>query len=94
MTEDALTLDGNGVAGLLAEIFAGDATALPRTCRSCGDRRPLADHRAYRSAGVVLRCPSCGAVAVRIAISDERLVVEWRGPLEIPRTSAAGLASP
>ena len=80
-----LHLDGNAAAGLLAEIFRGDATAMPRTCRSCGDRRPIADHRVYRGAGLVLRCPSCGAVAARIAIGDDRLVVEWRGPLEIRR---------
>jgi hypothetical protein len=85
MTESELHLDGNGVAGLLAEVFAGDATSLPRTCRSCGDRRLLGEHRAYRSAGVVLRCPSCEAVAVRIGVFEDRLVVEWRGPVEIAR---------
>jgi hypothetical protein len=82
-----LHLDGNGVAGLLAEIFTVDATVLPRTCRVCGDRRPIADHRAYRGAGIVLRCPSCGAVAVRIGVADDRLVVELRGPLEVTRVS-------
>lgn len=86
MTDDELTLDGNAAAGLLAEIFTAEATAMPRTCHACGDRRPLADHRVYRSAGVVLRCPSCQAVAARIAVFDDRFVVEWRGVLEIPRT--------
>jgi hypothetical protein len=89
-----LYLDGNGYAGLLAEIFTVDATPLPRTCRACGDRRPIADHRAFRGAGVVLRCPSCGAVAVRIGIAPDRLIVEWRGPLEIARVPPdEGLAS-
>jgi Zn finger protein HypA/HybF involved in hydrogenase expression len=89
MTEDELTLDGNGAGGLLAEIFAAEATAMPRTCRTCGDRRALAEHRVYRSAGVVLRCPSCESVAARIAVADDRLIVEWRGVLEIPRAPSA-----
>jgi predicted RNA-binding Zn-ribbon protein involved in translation (DUF1610 family) len=90
-----LHLDGNGVAGMLTEIFGADVTTARRTCMSCGERHELAAHRAYRGAGVVLRCPSCGAVAVRIGIAPDRLIVEWRGPLEIARVPAdEGLASP
>jgi hypothetical protein len=83
--DDDLHLDGNGVAGLLAEITAVDMTTVMRTCPSCGDRRPMGAHRAYRGAGVVLRCPSCDDVAVRIAVAEERLVVDWRGHFEIER---------
>jgi Family of unknown function (DUF6510) len=71
--------DGNGVAGLLGEILAVEATSVQRLCQACGDDRPLGAHRAYHGAGVVLRCPSCAAVAVRIGIFGERRVVEWRG---------------
>jgi predicted RNA-binding Zn-ribbon protein involved in translation (DUF1610 family) len=82
---DELHLDGNGVAGLLAEIAGAEMTAVLRTCPSCGDRRAIGEHRAYRGAGVVLRCPSCEDVAVRIAVREERLVVDWRGTYEIAR---------
>ncbi len=34
-------LDGNGIAGLLAEIAGAEMTAVERTCQSCGDRRPI-----------------------------------------------------
>ena len=41
-------------------------------------------------AGVVLRCPSCGDVAVRIGVHAHRLTVEWRGTLllEVERAEA------
>ena len=84
MTDD-LHLDGNGVAGLLAEIACAEPTDVLRTCQACGARNAMGAHRAYRGAGVVLRCPGCDAVAMRVVVRDERLVVDWRGIYEIPR---------
>ena len=78
-------IDGNGVAGLLGEIAGVEMTTVQRTCQACGDRRALGEHRAYRAAGVVLRCPSCEEVAVVIGMQDERLLVQWRGTYEIAR---------
>ncbi len=82
---DEQHIDGNGIAGLLAEIAGAEMTTVLRTCPSCGDRRALGEHRAYRSAGVVLRCPTCQDVALMIGVQDKRLVVEWRGRYEIKR---------
>ncbi len=82
---DEQHIDGNGIAGLLAEVGAPDLTTVVRTCQSCGDRRALGEHLAYRTAGVVLRCPSCQDVAVRIGVSDARFVVSWFGSYEIDR---------
>ena len=78
-------LDGNGVAGLLGEIALAEMTSVMRTCRSCGARRAVGDHRAYSSAGVVLRCPDCDDVAVVIGVQEQRLVVDWRGTFEFAR---------
>jgi predicted RNA-binding Zn-ribbon protein involved in translation (DUF1610 family) len=74
-----LHTDGNGVAGLLSEFLAIETTSVRRLCQSCGDDQPLGEHRAYHGAGVVLRCPSCGAVAVRIGVLGERRAVAWSG---------------
>jgi predicted RNA-binding Zn-ribbon protein involved in translation (DUF1610 family) len=82
-------LDGNATAGLLSEALAVDATAVVRRCHSCGSRRPIADHRAYRGAGAVLRCPDCGDVALRIAVTEDWLGVEVRGTLQITRPEEA-----
>ncbi len=78
-------IDGNGVAGLLAEVGTPDLTSVMRTCATCGGRHALGEHRAYRSAGVVLRCPACDDVAMRIGVQDARFVVDWRGTFELPR---------
>jgi hypothetical protein len=45
----------------------------------------MAEHRAYRSAGVVLRCPGCDDVAVAIGVQETRLVVSWSGTYSIER---------
>ncbi len=81
---DDLHTDGNGVAGLLAEVFAAEATVLVRRCRSCGEAHALGAHRAYHGAGVVLRCPGCGEVALRIVDAGDRRLVQVLGTLEVP----------
>jgi hypothetical protein len=85
MTMDDRHIDGNGIAGLLGEIAGAEMTEVLRTCPSCGDRRPVGEHLAYRSAGVVLRCTHCADVAVVVGIQETRLRVEWRGVYEITR---------
>jgi predicted RNA-binding Zn-ribbon protein involved in translation (DUF1610 family) len=76
---DATHLDGNGIGGLLEEIFVVEPTAAERICASCGSRHAVGAHPAYQSAGVVLRCPTCGDVAIRAASLPGRRVVELRG---------------
>jgi predicted RNA-binding Zn-ribbon protein involved in translation (DUF1610 family) len=85
MSDDDLTLDGNGVAGLLTELLSADPTTLMRACASCGQRHPIGAHRAYRGAGVVLRCPSCGDAAVIIGVQEERLTLQTRGTFAVAR---------
>jgi len=81
-------LDGNGMAGLLGEVFGAEVTAVVRACGSCGTEAAVGAHRAYRGAGVVLRCPGCGDVAIRIAQLPDRNVVLVRGSwsIELPRS--------
>jgi Family of unknown function (DUF6510) len=87
MSEPALWLDGNGVAGLLAEVFETDMTVVPRACGSCGEVNAVGAHRAYMGAGTVLRCPVCGDLAMRIAVLADRTVVQLTGSwvIELPR---------
>lgn len=79
MTDTDHHLDGNALGGLLAEILVAEPTAADRICQSCGQRHPAGAHRAYLAAGAVLRCPSCGDIAVRVAELPGRRVVELRG---------------
>jgi hypothetical protein len=87
MDDDATWLDGNGMAGLLTEVFGAEVTAVVRSCGTCGADAPVGAHRAYRGAGVVLRCPVCEDVAIRIAQLPHRTVVQVRGAwvVELPR---------
>lgn len=78
-------LDANGIAGLLAEIAGAEMTTAMRTCQSCGQRRAMGEHRAYRSAGVVVRCPNCSDLAVVVGVHDRGLVVAWHGTYELAR---------
>ena len=63
-----MSLDGNAIAGVLAAAFGTDVTASPRPCQSCGQTHAVG---AYRGAGLVLRCPACGHVALRVTFSPE-----------------------
>jgi hypothetical protein len=82
-----LWLDGNGVAGTLADVFGIEVTMIARTCGGCGTTAAVGAHRAYRGAGLVLRCPGCADVAIRIAQLPDRDVVLVRGSwsAELPR---------
>jgi hypothetical protein len=87
MSDRAVWLDGNAIAGLLAEVFGTDMTTARRHCPSCGARNALGAHRAYQGAGIVLRCPGCGELAMRIATLPDRHVAHLTGSwsLELPR---------
>jgi hypothetical protein len=79
--------DANEVAGLLAEFAAADITTTVRHCQHCHGEHSVGAHRAYRGAGVVLRCPGCDAVAVRVVTLGDELVVEWSGTYRAARAS-------
>lgn len=82
---DDLHTDGNAMAGLLSELLAVDATTIVRRCHSCAEDRAIADHLAYHGAGVVLRCPACGDVALRLVVTETGLTAEPRGAFRVTR---------
>jgi Family of unknown function (DUF6510) len=86
-------LDGNAAAGALADIFISEMTVARATCARCGDIRPIGELRAYlRAPGIVLRCPTCDTVEVRIVRAEARAWLDLRGvrvlQLDIPATQA------
>ena len=75
-----LMLDGNAVAGLLQEIFAVEMTASPAECASCGREGELGTLLAFtQSPGVVLRCPACESVVMRIVQTTKAIYLDARG---------------
>ena len=89
MTSQALWLDGNAIAGLFQEMFGSDLNPMPRGCQSCGTVHPIGAHRLYRGAGLVLRCPECHDVALRIVSLPDRHVLHLNGAwqIEIPASN-------
>ncbi len=75
-----LMLDANAAAGLLQEIFGTDMTAAPTECANCGQEGEIGTLLAFTQApGVVLRCPSCESVVVRITQTPDAFYIDARG---------------
>ncbi|TDQ01579.1 DUF6510 family protein [Labedaea rhizosphaerae] len=82
-------VDGNVLAGPLAEVFGVDFTAVTGTCASCGFAAALATLRVYSTApGFVARCPSCEEVVLRLVRTPTEAWVDLRGArsLRVPLT--------
>jgi hypothetical protein len=76
----ALMLDGNAVAGLLYEVFGVEMTATPTACVHCGRVGAMGTLLAFTHApGVVLRCPTCEQVMLRIVETTEAIYLDARG---------------
>ncbi len=76
---DELMLDGNAVAGLLQEVFAVEMTTAVGTCGTCGASEPVGAIRVYRGAGIVLRCPHCDNLLIKIVKDEARLWIGFPG---------------
>jgi hypothetical protein len=84
MDETDLRLDGNAAAGLLAEVFALEATTAMVRCAGCGHDDPLAAATVYANGpGVVLRCRGCAGVLMRFAEIRDRVIVDMRGAARV-----------
>ena len=76
---DDLAIQGDAVAGSLANIFAVDVTAAEVTCPGCGVGTPLADEKAYlRGSGSLLQCKHCSSVLGRFRRSQDAIWVDLR----------------
>ena len=87
MESSELHIDGNGVAGMLQEIFVTEITTARRVCDGCGEEHPIGEHRAYSGAGTVLRCPGCGRVAALISALPDEYVIGLRGAWRVSRSA-------
>jgi hypothetical protein len=79
-TTDDRTLDANAVAGMLEAIFGADMTVAETKCAACGREGEVGTLLAYTLApGVVLRCPACSAVMLRMVETPGGTLVEAKG---------------
>jgi hypothetical protein len=79
MRAEDLVLDGNAAAGILHAVYGAEMTTAVGTCDGCGTAGQVGAVRMYRSAGIVLRCPHCDAVLMKIVTAGERVWIDSRG---------------
>jgi hypothetical protein len=73
-------LDGNAIGGLLIDVFGTDMTAAGCVCGTCGASRPVAELVVYRRApGTVVRCRTCGSIAMVFVARHAMISVDLRG---------------
>jgi hypothetical protein len=78
--ESELRVDGNAVAGILAQVLAVDPTMVLAACAGCGASSALGAMPAYHHGmGAVLTCPGCAAIMIRIGTPSGRVVLDLRG---------------
>jgi ribosomal protein S27E len=76
---EKLRLDGNAAAGLLQEVFAAEVTTAVGTCDGCGAVEAVGAVHVYSAAGMVLRCPHCEAVLMKVATDGARVWLDVSG---------------
>jgi hypothetical protein len=80
-----MELDGNALAGDLAEVFRTDMTAALFTCPGCRHTGAVATLRVWGPApGLVGRCPSCTDPLLRLVRTPTRVFLTVTARLEIP----------
>jgi len=81
---DSLRLDGNAAAGMLREVFVPDLTAGRAKCAGCGTTRSIGALHVYsHGMGMVVRCPACDGVVLRVARTPTRVWLDARGAISI-----------
>jgi len=84
-------VDGNAIGGMLQEIFRTEMTTSMTTCDGCGAVSVMGRVDVYMNGpGVVVRCPGCGQVLLRLVRGPGRLWIDLRGTrcLELKTTGA------
>jgi Family of unknown function (DUF6510) len=80
----ALMVDGNAVGGLLDEVFGREMTGSRCQCVHCGAVAMLGTLMAFTQApGVVLRCPECEEVVLRMAKTADAVYLDIRGAVYV-----------
>ena len=75
-----LSVDANAIAGLLMTVFGREVTDVDERCAHCGTVSLVGTLRVYmRGPGVVVRCPACTDVVMRIVETPTGLRVDLSG---------------
>jgi hypothetical protein len=92
---DAARLDGNAAAGILSELFVPDLTTARTTCAHCGTIRMLGALLVYaHPMGMVMRCPTCDGVVLRMARMRSQLWLDLTGAKLLVMAAQTATAPP
>jgi len=72
-------VDGNALGGMLLEVFGREMTDARGCCAACGSVHAIGAMIVYRSAGDVMRCPTCDNVVVVATTIREQIRVHFAG---------------
>lgn len=74
------TLDGNAAAGVLDTVFAPEMTLALTVCDGCGAERQVGALAVYvHGMGVVIRCPECDTVLIKVGTTPGHHWLDLRG---------------
>jgi uncharacterized protein DUF6510 len=80
METDERKLDGNAAGGILQMIFPFEMTSAETTCAGCGQQHPVGALAVYaHGMGMIVRCPGCDTVQIRVAEVRGRYWLDMRG---------------
>jgi hypothetical protein len=87
MADEAMaTLDGNAIAGLLADVFGDEMTTAIGTCAACGASSEVATFAVFtRAPGTVARCRVCASVLMVLVTIREITCVDLPGLVSLER---------
>ena len=75
-----LTVDANAIGGMLAAVFGADVTGSPGQCAHCHTVSVVGTMRVYmRGPGVVVRCPACAEVVLRMVKTPTGMYLDVSG---------------
>lgn len=84
-------LDGNTAAGILVEVFGVEMTASSTECVNCGREGELGTLLTFgQGHGIVLRCPACSHVMIRVVETPTHLILDARGAVSLRIARSAG----
>lgn len=81
---DARRLDGNAAAGILSELFVSDLTTARAKCAGCNETQAIGALLVYgHGMGMVVRCPHCDGVILRVARTPTHMWLDATGATSI-----------
>jgi hypothetical protein len=91
---DETRLDGNAAAGMLNDLFVPDVTSARTTCANCEAVSALGALLVYGYAmGMVMRCPNCDAVVMRVARMRAHICLDPTGAKLLVVAASSGARS-